>query len=57
MTGVNPAAERGKNEVFPAAVIRGGYYGSAAGRAGIFAYNAVYAPSVSDTAIGFRCAM
>jgi len=56
MYGTNPAQWQGTNSTnMPAALFRGGYWFSGA-TAGVFALIAAYAPSYSDSSIGFRCA-
>jgi len=59
MGGTTPANNQGTGATnMPAAVIRGGRWaaGGSGIQAGVFAFSARYAPSVSDPDIGFRCA-
>jgi hypothetical protein len=52
--GINPATRQGSNSSsFPAALIRGGYWGN--GLSGVFSMVAGIAPSHSTDHIGFRC--
>ena len=52
VAGVN---ERG-NEAFPPALVRGGYFGQAANRPGVYSLDAVTGPDQSFSVTGFRCA-
>jgi len=54
MIGVNPATDTGDGQNFPAALIRGGSYGSLGG-AGVFTLLAFVAPAESPGDVGFRC--
>ncbi|MBI3611096.1 MAG: SUMF1/EgtB/PvdO family nonheme iron enzyme [Nitrospirae bacterium] len=56
MYGTNPAVVQGTGSInFPAALIRGGSWGTGAD-AGVFALDAGLGPSSSGDVIGFRCA-
>jgi len=56
VSGTNSASTPGAGSTnFPAAIYRGGKF-DAGSNAGMFAFSATRAPSVSDPGIGFRCA-